>query len=147
MKGSLLKVFAVATLSLANIAHADFIFHSNDPDVCKNIAGQWTLTGKASNWLFEECVYQGLGNVSLLNNEGKFLVDVSATKERGSFLCPNQTATQLTGVCVGGVATVTTDYGSLSGSFTNNTGEAKGALTVSPGVDVDVSIQFLRVGA
>lgn len=146
MKGILLKIMMVTIILFTNMSHADYIFHSNDPDACKDISGQWSMTGKASNWLIGDCIYQGLANVGILDNSGRFIVDVNASKDSGSFICPNHGATQLSGTCINGFATITTNYGSLSGNFVKNAGDAQGILTVSPGIDADISIKFLRVG-
>ncbi|KTD73705.1 hypothetical protein [Legionella tucsonensis] len=143
MKQKLLIGFTVAALSFATISHADFTFYSS-ANSCEDVPGNWAGSGKASNWLIE-CVYNGSGTVSALDSAGNFKIEVSADKRSGSILCPDHHTTKLEGVCVNGTVTIKTEYGNLNGIFTKNSGSAKGALNISPGVDVDVAIQFKRV--
>ncbi|KTD25393.1 Uncharacterised protein [Legionella lansingensis] len=146
MKQNLIIGFIAAAMSFANMSHADFIFHSSASNACEDVSGYWTGKGKASNWLIGDCVYHGSGTVSALDSTGHFTVEVTADKDSGSFVCPKHTTEQLTGVCVNGVATIMTQYGDLTGNFTKNTGDAKGTLSASPGVDVYVTIKFIRAG-
>lgn len=146
MKRNVLMGLMVATMSFANVSYANFIFHSNVSNACENVSGSWSGTGKASNWFVGECVYHGSGNVSRVDSTGSFKIDVSADKDSGSFLCPNHATEQLKGVCVNGAVTILTDFGNLTGNFSPNEGSANGVLSVSPGMDAEVSIQFRRVG-
>ncbi|WP_392537523.1 hypothetical protein [Legionella sp. 227] len=145
MKQKLLIGFTVAALSFAHIANADFTFNSGS-NSCDDISGNWSGSGKASNWLIGECVYNGAGTVSAVDKEGNLNIEVTADKRSGSLVCPDHNTTQLKGICVNGTVTIKTEYGNLSGIFSKTSGSAKGRLTVSPGMDVDVSIQFKRVG-
>ncbi|HHF7365234.1 TPA: hypothetical protein ACPSKY_000327 [Legionella bozemanae] len=143
MKQKLLIGFTVVALSFATISHADFTFYSS-ANSCDDVPGNWIGSGKASNWLIE-CVYNGSGTVSTLDSAGNFNIEVSADKRSGSILCPDHHTTKLMGVCANGAVTIKTEFGNLNGIFTKNSGNAKGRLNVSPGVDVDVAIQFRRV--
>lgn len=145
MKQKLLIGFtaAVAALFFINMAHADFTFYS-EMNKCEDVPGNWAGSGKASNWLIE-CSYNGAGTVSALDDAGNFAIEVDADKRSGSFMCPDHHSTRLKGTCVNGRVTIKTEYGNLSGIFTKNSGSAKGSLNVSPGIDVDVAIQFKRV--
>ena len=136
----------VAALAFMNVVHADFTFHSSTVDACERISGFWSGTAKVKNWLIGECVYNGSGVTSSVDSSGKFKLDVSADKNSGSFICPKHAETQLLANCNNGNVTITTDYGNLNGYFSENTGNAQGALTVSPGIKADISIQFQRVG-
>ena len=135
-----------AALSFANMSYADFIFRTNNPNACESLAGQWAGTGKAYNWLVGTCIYHGIGLISTLDSSGSFTVDSAADKDSGSFLCPNHAARQLTGNCINGVITVKTEYGNLTGTISANSGDAKGTLTISPGVTAEVTTTFSRVG-
>lgn len=146
MKRNVLMGIMAVTMSFMNMSHADFTFHSNDPNACEYVAGHWSGTGKAHNWLLGDCVYYGLGTASILDNAGNFIMEVTADKDSGSFLCPNHSSKRLSGVCVNGVVTVMTQYGNLAGNFLSNSGEASGTLSVASGMSADVMIQFLRVG-
>lgn len=145
MKRTLLMGFTAATLSFANMSHADATFHSNIPNACEYISGHWAGTGKASNWVIGECIYHGSGTVSTVDNTGHFKVEVTSDKDSGSLLCPAHTTKQLKGMCINGVVTIMTEYGNLAGYFSQNTGDAKGTLSVAPGMSADVEIQFQRV--
>lgn len=144
MKGKSFIGMMVIALSLTNAAYADFTFYSSTND-CKNVSGDWKGSGTASHWLIE-CAYEGSGTISGLDREGGFKLDVEAHKLSGSSLCPQHTKHSLTGVCVNGVVIVKTDYGNLSGYFSTDSGSSNGTLTVAPGIDVDVAIQFQRHG-
>ncbi|KTD67241.1 MULTISPECIES: hypothetical protein [Legionella] len=145
MKQKLLIGFTAVALSLAHMAHADFTFYSGANN-CDEIPGNWAGSGKATNWLIGECAYNGSGTLGELDTNGSFDIEVSADKSSGSFVCPDHNTTKLKGVCVNGKVTIKTEYGNLSGIFSKTSGSAKGTLSVSPGMDVDVSIQFKRVG-
>jgi hypothetical protein len=136
--------FTAALLSFPGLSQASFIFNLADPNSCDTISGHWSGTGKASNWLLGDCVYHGSGDVSTLDSTGHFSVAVNADKDSGSPFCPDHAGQTLNAMCSNGVVTIKTEFGSLSGTFTNNTGTAKGTLSVSPGLDADVSIKFTR---
>ncbi|WED44581.1 hypothetical protein [Legionella cardiaca] len=145
MKGNLLIGF-MAAMSFANMSHADFTFHSNVANVCKYLAGHWSGKGKASSWLIGDCLYHGAGVISEVDNDGHFTVEVKADKDSGSFFCPKHSTKQLTGICTNGVATIMTEYGNLQGNFSQNAGSAKGTLTVAPGINAEITIEFQRLG-
>lgn len=142
MKGKLFIGFAILAFSLTKAAHADFTFYASSND-CKNVSGDWKGSGTASHWLLE-CAYNGSGTISYIDNSGNFSLDVTADKQSGSILCPQHTEHKLKGVCVDGVVTVKTEYGNLTGVFSENTGSSNGTLNVSAGIDVAVAIQFQR---
>ncbi|PWY56466.1 hypothetical protein DGG96_02380 [Legionella qingyii] len=145
MKQKLLIGFTAVSLTFASISHADFTFYSGSSN-CEDIPGNWSGSGKASNWLIGECVYNGAGTVGALDSAGNFPIEVNADKRSGSIMCPRHNTTKLRGICVNGTVTIKTEYGNLNGIFSKNSGSANGKLTVSPGMDVDVAIQFKRVG-
>ncbi len=142
MKRHLLIGTSIIMLSLANVAYADFFIHSSDLNTCPNIAGQWNGTGVLSNWLIGSCLYHGTGKIGNVDNVGHFTLDVAAEKESGSIVCPQSPTVQLAGTCVDGNVTISTSYGNLTGNMSGNQGDAKGTLTISPGITVDVNIQF-----
>lgn len=144
MKRNVLIGF-LATLTFTNLAYADFTWHSTEPNSCEHVSGHWAGVGKASNWFIGDCVYHGAGIVSLLDSSGNFTVEVTAHKDSGSILCPAETKRTLSGVCVNGVTTIMTEYGNMTGSFSQNAGDAKGTLSVAPGINAEVSLQFQRV--
>ncbi|KTC98365.1 hypothetical protein [Legionella erythra] len=129
---------------LANGSYANFTFYPNALNNCTSIAGNWAGKGMASSWLTGECHYHGAGTVSAVDSNGHFNIELAVDKDSGSFLCPNHTTKQLAGVCRDGVVTIQTEYGNLNGHFSENTGNASGKLTVSPGMSADVSVQFYR---
>jgi hypothetical protein len=143
MKGKFLIGLAIATLSLTNAAHADFTFYSEDHH-CKHVHGSWSGSGKAHHWLIGTCEYNGSGTISELDSNGHFGLQVKADKQSGSLLCPRHTEHALTGKCVNGEVTVMTEYGNLTGIFSEHSGTSSGTLNVSAGVNVDVEIQFKR---
>lgn len=145
MKRKLLIGLAVASMSFTGMSYADFTFYSSST-ACEDAPGNWVGSGKAYNWLIGECVYNGSGTVGPVDSAGNFSLEVIANKRSGSFVCPEHTTTKLNGVCINGVVKIKTEYGDLAGNFTKTTGNAKGSLTVSPGIDVDVSVQFNRAG-
>lgn len=146
MKGNLVNGFFVAAMVFVNVAHADFMFHSNSNNTCDYISGHWFGTGKASNWFVGDCFYHGSGTISSLDSTGAFTAEVTADKDSGSILCPSHSTNILTGVCINGVTTILSEYGSVNGYFSQNTGSAKGTLSAGPGLKVDVDIQFERLG-
>lgn len=127
-----------------NFAHADYVVYLSTPDACETISGDWKGTGNATNWLIGNCRYHGRGTVSKTDNAGNFTVRATADKESGSFLCPAHATEQLTGICVNGVAKIMTEYGNLSGNFSNNSGNVKGHLLVEAGMSIDVLAEFFR---
>ncbi len=141
----LLIGFAAATLSFASMSHADATLYSGVANACEYISGHWAGTGKASNWVIGECIYHGAGTISTLDTTGHFRIEVTSDKDSGSILCPNHTSKQLTGICINGVVTIMTEYGNLAGNFSQNAGNANGTLSVAPGMNADVEIQFQRV--
>lgn len=143
MKKKLLIGLTVVTLSFTSISYANFTFYSGSTN-CEDISGVWSGSGKASNWLIGECVYNGSGTVGSVDGAGNFKLEVSADKHSGNFMCPDHATKKLTGVCLNGVVKIKTEFGDLVGDFSQNTGNAKGKLSVSPGIDVDVSILFNR---
>ncbi|MCL9684349.1 hypothetical protein [Legionella maioricensis] len=145
MKKILLMGLTAATLSFTPVSQADITVHSNTPDACEYIAGHWAGTGKASNWVIGECIYHGAGTVSTVDNTGSFKIEVTSNKDSGSLLCPAHAKKRLTGTCINGVVTIKTEYGDLAGHFSQNSGDAKGTLSVARGISADVVIQFQRV--
>ena len=135
-----------AALLFSNASLADYTFHSSDANVCEHTTGQWVGTGKATNWFIGECVYHGSGKINPPDNAGKFTLNVMADKDSGSILCPSHTKKQLTGMCANGIVTIMTEYGNMLGNFSENAGDAKGTLSVSPGMNAEVTIQFQRMG-
>jgi len=144
MKRILLVGFSAALFSFTHVSYANYNFHSGQPNACEYIAGQWSGSGKATNWMLE-CTYHGSGFSSSLDAAGNFTIDVVADKDSGSFLCPSHAEKHLMGNCQNGDVTIITEYGNMIGSFTKNTGEAKGTLSVAPGMSADVTLQFQRV--
>lgn len=116
MKLKLLIGFTAAALALAHVAHADFTFYSG-ANTCENVPGNWSGSGKATNWLIGECVYNGAGTISALDMDGNFSIEVNSDKRSGSLVCPEHNTTKLKGVCVNGVVTIKTEYGNLNGIF------------------------------
>jgi hypothetical protein len=89
-------------------------------------------------------MYRGSGTASAIDAAGNFTADLTADRYSGSSLCPDHAAEHLTGVCRNGKVVITTNYGKLDGDFSKNGGTAKGTVTISPGINVDLSIQFQR---
>ena len=145
MKRILLIGLTTAALSFATISHADATLHSHVANACEYISGYWMGTGKASNWVLGECIYHGSGTIGPVNDAGNFKIEITSDKDSGSLLCPSHTKKQLTGVCVNGVVTIRIEYGNLAGHFSQNAGDAKGTLSVAPGMSADVVVQFQRV--
>jgi|SRR5579885_1691787 hypothetical protein len=145
MKKSLIISLAATLISFANVSHADFTIRTLGVNGCSNLAGQWAGVGQVSNWMID-CNYHGSGQMSGIDGAGKFTLNINIDKDSGSFLCPAHTSKQLEGTCVNGNLYINTGYGDLSGSVSQNIGNAKGTLTIAPGVSADVSIQFQRAG-
>lgn len=124
--------------------YADYSFRLANNNSCESISGSWSGKGKATNWLIGSCTYHGTGTVGPVDSTGHFTVHAEADKDHGTPLCPDHASEQLTAVCLNGVVTIKTDFGSLKGNFSSNNGSAKGTLSVSPGMEADVSIQFYR---
>lgn len=146
MKKLVLIGITAMTLSTINTAYAGFSFHLANADSCQTISGQWIGSGKASNWFIGDCIYHGTGTASTLDSQGHFTLSVVAQKDSGHFFCPEQSTKALSGVCANGEVVFNTEYGALKGSFANNVGQAHGTLTASPGIDVEVAIEFRHVG-
>lgn len=144
MKQKVLMGVMVATMFLANTSHANFTFYSSNSNGCEQVSGRWSGTGKASNWLIGDCVYQGLGTISTVDAAGKLVLDVDVNKRSGSVLCPGHASQKLTGTCVNGTVTLNTGYGNLSGNFSQNQGSARGKLSFL-GLSADISVQFQRI--
>ncbi|STY28873.1 Uncharacterised protein [Legionella wadsworthii] len=142
MKLKLLFGVTAAALFFTSLTHADFTFYSGTSS-CEDVPGSWVGSGKASNWLIE-CFYNGAGTISTLDNAGNFNIEVNADKRSGSLVCPDHNYTKLRGTCVNGTVTIKTEYGNLNGNFSKNSGTSKGTLSVAPGVDVNVAIEFKR---
>ncbi|KTD45276.1 hypothetical protein Lqui_2747 [Legionella quinlivanii] len=145
MKHYILTGFIAAAFSFSNMAHANFSLYSTNSDACQQVAGQWAGSGKATNWFIGECKYHGSGTITSADGGQHFSIEVVADKDSGSFFCPKHTVNQFTGTCVNGIATFNTEYGSIDGSFSENSGDAQGTLTVGPGMTAEVSLQFHRV--
>lgn len=141
MKRNLL--IGLVILFFMPMAYAEFSLYSTTGS-CESVPGHWLGRGKASSWLLGTCKYHGWGTIAALDSTGHFTLNVSADKDSGSFVCPNHASEKLQGVCVNGVVTIMTDYGSLKGSFSQDSGDAKGKLTVSPGMEANISLQFQR---
>lgn len=146
MKQLLVIGFTATIMSFTTLSYANFSFHSADANACEHITGEWVGTGKASNWFIGECIYRGSGNASTLDASGNFSVTVVADKQSGSIFCPAHTTKQLNGNCFNGDVQFITEYGAIKGTFADNQGEASGTLTVSPGIHIDVGLNFNRVG-
>lgn len=144
MKRILLAGFAVAALSVATMSHADFIFQSNTAIDCKDLSGQWLGSGKVKNPVLKECTYHGVGYIGAVDSNGIFALDLMATKDSGSVLCPKQAVQRFKGTCVAGKVVLVTEYGKLNGNFSQNSGTATGTLMFKPGMTADVAIQFKR---
>jgi len=144
MKQNLLKGILVTFILCLTNAHADYVLHSSEANACMHLPGHWTGLGSASSWMVGTCVYRGVGTVSPISNNGVFTIEVTADKESGSFICPSHATEKLSGTCTNGLVTISTEYGSIGGHFSENSGSAKGTVTVSPGVYADVDIEFQR---
>ena len=131
-------------LCYTHLSHADYILHSNSSNSCEHISGQWSGTGQAYNWMLGHCKYHGSGVVSTPDPEGNFTITVNAYKDSGSILCPSHSIRQLHAKCINGMVTIHTEFGNLLGNFSENDGNAQGTLSVAPGVEAKVEIEFQR---
>lgn len=138
-----LPIIFIMTL-FASISQANFTIYSNNVSDCNSLAGQWSGTGTAYSWIIGTCVYQGSGVLSFVDDMGHLTVQFDAEKKSGGFLCNKNLNQTLPGVCTNGVVTLTTDYGNLTGNFTETSGEASGTLSVLPGIKADISLKFQR---
>jgi hypothetical protein len=129
---------------LAGSAYAEYHFYLANSSACNTISGEWSGKGKASNWLLGSCTYHGTGTISAVDTSGHFTAMVSAQKDHGPALCPAHISQQVHAVCLNGEMTIKTDFGRLNGTFGTNSGSANGTLSVSPGIEADVSMQFYR---
>lgn len=145
MKRILLVGFTAITVSFVNTSFAAFTLRSNDSNICQQIEGQWLGTGILSNWFIGECSYQGVGNIKLIDNSGNFILSMNAEKVSGSRFCPQNAAEHFGGICANGIVTIMTEYGDLEGSFSEHSGSAKGSLSIGPGINAKVDIQFQHV--
>lgn len=145
MKKGFVFGVAITLLSFASLSHANIIIHSYSANSCDDLAGEWTGTGKASNWAIGKCVYHGAGQLKNVDTAGNFILDLSVDKDSGSILCPAHTTAHMSGHCSDGRVTLITDYGHLTGDVANGSGHANGTLTVSPGITADVDIQLQKV--
>lgn len=144
MKRIILAGLSSITLFFAAVSHADFTFYSNTQNSCASISGVWAGSGKVHHWMIRDCVYQGTGVVSTVDESGQFTLNISCDKSAGGLICPKHVETQLKGTCADGVVSITTGYGDLEGHFSSTSGNASGTVTVSPGISADVSVQFQR---
>lgn len=145
MKRKLLMGFTVVAMFLAHTSHADFTFYSDSTD-CNEVVGNWVGTSTATSGLIK-CDYNGSGVVSPVENNSQFKLSLNAKKTSGSILCPANYSATFNAVCTNGVVTVKTEYGNLMGGFSrSNGGNAKGRLTISPGIFVDIDIRFRYAG-
>lgn len=145
MKRNLLIGVVISALAVANLAHANFTFTSVTSGSCESVSGNWEGEGKAYNWFIGDCIYHGKGSISPLDNSGHFTAEVTAYKDSGSVLCPNQATKKLSGFCVNGITIIQTEFGSMNGDFAENSGSANGTLSVAPGMSAEVGIQFHRI--
>ncbi|VVC75878.1 hypothetical protein AQUSIP_11790 [Aquicella siphonis] len=146
MKKKLITCFTAAIVSFAAASYADITMHSYAANACQKLSGQWAGTGTAKNWMIGQCEYSGSGTASSVDAAGNFTLKFNADKDSGSMLCPKHTSQQMSGKCINGDITINTEYGSLKGSLSEKTGEAKGTLHISPGVQADLTIRIQRTG-
>lgn len=144
MKKRLFLGLISATALFSCSSHADYSFRLSNLDSCSSISGAWSGKGRASNWFIGQCDYYGSGTVSVVDENGLFTVQVNVTKDSGSPLCPPRGKELLNAVCKDGVVTIKTNFGNLNGTFSFNHADASGTLSVTPGLDADVSIQMWR---
>lgn len=145
MRNSLMIGTLMASLACSTLAYADIFMHHH-AETCADLAGEWTGTGKVSNWLIGDCYYHGTGKVQGVDAAGKFTLDLEVNKDSGSSVCPNQTTQHLPGTCSNGTVTLNSGYGDLVGNISERAGSAKGTLRILPGVTADVTIQIKKVG-
>lgn len=144
MKQGIMLGLISATVLLAGTAYADFSFRLTDSDDCSQLSGDWSGKGSASSWFLGRCDYHGTGTISPLGQNGALSVQVTVDKDSGSPLCPPHASERLDAVCSNGVVTIKTQFGSIKGMFTPTSGNASGTLSVSPGLEADVSIKMYR---
>ena len=144
MKPNIFLGLISATILLTSTSYADYSFRLNSSESCNSISGPWAGKGSASSWFIGRCDYHGKGIVSTVDENGHFTVQVNVDKDSGSPLCPPHASEQFNAVCKNGMVTIKTEFGSLKGTFTSNRGNASGTLSVSPGLEADVSIQMYR---
>jgi hypothetical protein len=144
MKQGIVLGLISATILFTNISYADYSFRLNNPEECTQLSGIWSGKGSASSWFLGQCNYHGTGTISTVDDNGNFSVQVNVDKDSGSPLCPPHATEQLNAVCKGGIVTIKTEFGNLKGTFTPTNGNASGTLSVSPGLEADVSIQMHR---
>lgn len=137
-------IIAIMSLFCTSLSYASFVFHLEPGNTCEKLPGKWVGDAKASNWLLGECRYHGTGEASALDSQGRFVITASADKQSGNPVCPEHATESLNARCSNGVVTVTTDYGNLTGQFSETAGSAKGTLSVSPLLEAEVSIKFKR---
>lgn len=133
-----------AAALLTGSVYANYSFMLEDSSDCSTISGGWSGRGKAHNWLLGSCTYHGKGTVSSVDSNGRFFAQVEVDKDHGVGLCPQHVTERIDAQCVNGLVTVKTDFGSLRGTFTSNSGKASGVLSVAPGIEADVTIQLSR---
>lgn len=142
MNNKILTGVAAVALLFASTSWADFSFRSDDSDACMHIAGKWTGTGTISSSVTGTCNYKGSSTSTSVDSNGKFTIAGTIEKQSGSFFCPPQVSKQLTGICTNGTVSIQTEFGNLTGTFSIESGEAVGKLTVMPGVVAEVSMKF-----
>lgn len=125
-----------------SIAHADFTFFSTEFDACANTSTHWSGTGRGSNWLIGECVYEGDGVLQFDTEHTSFSIEISAHKKSGIALCPEVAHETINGICKNRKITMYTDFGNIEGHVNKIRGKANGTITVSPGITAEVSVQF-----
>lgn len=144
MKKMIWVAWTVKTVLFCPLSYANYTIELNNVDACHSIAGTWVGKGKATNWIIGTCKYHGEGMLGNIDNAGRFTITASAHKDYGNALCPQRVKQVLNAVCINGVMSVKTDYGSLRGVLNEMTGSANGTLSLSPGMDAKVSLQFSR---
>lgn len=144
MKRSMKFITSGAVMLFSITSHAQILLHLSADNSCETVSGHWAGQGSAYNWLLGTCKYHGSGTISELDSQGNFSLMINADKDSGSMLCPDHHNEQLNGSCANGLVTIKTGYGDISGVFEQNTGSAKGTLSVAPGMEADVSVQFSK---
>ncbi|WP_133141223.1 hypothetical protein [Legionella waltersii] len=139
-----MKLIMSSLILCASSSHAQIIVTLANNNSCENITGDWSGQGSAYNWLLGTCKYHGKGTISALDGQGNFTLLINADKDSGTVICPEHHTETLKGTCNNSVVTIKTDYGNITGNFTNESGNAKGTLTVSPGMDADILVQFKK---
>lgn len=141
MTGRLLTLALILMTSSAT--QADFLIHSATNLSCPMLMGNWTGSGKVSNWAVD-CSYRGSATVHSMDQSGNFIFDITVDKTGGSFVCPNHSSKSLAGSCQDGRIVFKTNYGHLTGNVSGDAGYAEGTLTISPGISADVKINIQR---